>query len=47
MGGTELDHVRDAFASNFVAPTGPQLDAFKRVMSERMGGRHCVALSSG
>lgn len=47
MGGAELDHVHAAFASNFVAPTGPQLAAFETALSDRLEGCHCVALASG
>ena len=48
MGGTERDYVSEAFDSNFVAPLGPQLDAFERSVSDYLGGGlHCVGLSSG
>ncbi|WP_276270513.1 DegT/DnrJ/EryC1/StrS family aminotransferase [Tsuneonella mangrovi] len=48
MGGTEQDHVAEAFASNFIAPLGPQLDAFERKFEEYLGGGvHCAGLSSG
>jgi pyridoxal phosphate-dependent aminotransferase EpsN len=48
MGGTERSYVNDAFDSNFVAPLGPQLNAFEQVVSEYLGGGlHCVGLSSG
>ena len=47
MGGTELDFVKQAFASNFIAPVGPQLAEFERAFSELTGFKHCLALSSG
>lgn len=48
MGGAEIGYVEKAFESNFVAPIGPQLDAFEAVVSDYLGaGFHCVALSSG
>lgn len=48
MSGREEKYVKQAFASNFVAPIGPQLDAFEDVLCEYLGGSvHCVALSSG
>ncbi len=48
MGGTERDHVNAAFDSNFVAPLGPQLNAFEQSVSDYLGGGlHCVGLSSG
>ncbi len=37
----------DAFDSNWVAPVGPDLDAFEAQVAERVGVRHAVALSSG
>ena len=47
MGGDEIQFVQKAFESNFIAPLGPQVDAFEREFSEYTGIRHCVALSSG
>ncbi|MCK8604349.1 aminotransferase class I/II-fold pyridoxal phosphate-dependent enzyme [Syntrophobacteraceae bacterium DRH4] len=39
--------VREAFESNFIAPLGPQVDAFEREFSDYTGIEHCVAVSSG
>lgn len=48
MSGHEQTWVAKAFASNYVAPLGPQLDAFEAVVSDYLGGSlHCVGLSSG
>lgn len=48
MGGSEEEYVRKAFASNFVAPIGPQLTAFEKAVADYLGdGVFCVALSSG
>lgn len=48
MSGLEEKYVAEAFATNFVAPIGPQLDTFEATVSEYLGGGvHCVALSSG
>jgi len=48
MSGLEQQRVAEAFASNFVAPLGPQLDAFEMTVSEYLGEKlHCVGLSSG
>ena len=48
MGGQEIDFVTQAFESNFIAPVGPQLNAFEQAVSRYLGGGlHCVALSSG
>jgi pyridoxal phosphate-dependent aminotransferase EpsN len=48
MSGNEEKCVADAFASNFVAPLGPQLDAFEASVKEYIEADvHCVGLSSG
>ena len=48
MSGYERLHVAEAFASNFVAPLGPQLDAFESSVRDYLGADvHCVGLSSG
>lgn len=48
MSGHEEARVAEAFASNFVAPLGPQLDAFEAKIKEYLGADvHCVGLSSG
>ena len=39
--------VQEAFESNYIAPLGPQVDAFEREFAEYVGIKHCVALSSG
>jgi len=48
MSGYEEPRVAEAFASNFVAPLGPQLDAFEAAVRDYLGADlHCVGLSSG
>lgn len=47
MGGQELDFVREAFASNYIAPLGPMVDAFEREFAAYTGIPHCLALASG
>jgi dTDP-4-amino-4,6-dideoxygalactose transaminase len=47
MGGEEMRFVREAFESNYIAPLGPQVDAFEREFAEYVGIKHCVAVSSG
>src|SRR5512139_2707173 len=46
MGGAEERYVREAFASNWLSTVGPNLDAFERAFTERIG-RPAVALASG
>ncbi len=47
LGGDELELVHEAFASNYIAPLGPQVDAFEREFCAYLGVEHAVALSSG
>ncbi|HMQ66321.1 MAG TPA: DegT/DnrJ/EryC1/StrS family aminotransferase [Arachnia sp.] len=39
--------VARAMASGWIAPLGPELDAFEHELAEYCGRRHAVALSSG
>jgi len=47
MGGEEMGFIKEVFESNYIAPLGPQVDAFEREFAEYVGINHCVALSSG
>ncbi len=47
MSGEEFRFVQEAFDSNYIAPLGPQVDAFEREFEEYVGIRHCAAVSSG
>jgi len=47
MGGEELNFVKEAFDSNYVAPLGTMVDAFEREFSKKVGIPCAVALSSG
>ena len=47
MSGEELEFVKHAFASNWIAPLGPQVDAFEAEMAEYVGVSHAAALASG
>jgi pyridoxal phosphate-dependent aminotransferase EpsN len=47
MSGRELELIQDAFASNWIAPLGPHVDAFERELCATVGARAGVALSSG
>ena len=47
MSGLEERRVAEAFASNYVAPIGPQIDEFESVVADYLGADvYCVALSS-
>lgn len=48
MGTAEFEFVREAFATNWVAPVGPHVDAFEREFAAVVGGGvHAAALASG
>ena len=47
MSGREIDFVNEAFASNYIAPLGPQVDAFEQEFAEKIGAKYALALSSG
>ncbi|MHC1751086.1 DegT/DnrJ/EryC1/StrS family aminotransferase [Humidesulfovibrio sp.] len=47
LGGSEQARVAEAFASNYIAPLGPQVDAFEAAFAEATGIAHCLAVSSG
>jgi dTDP-4-amino-4,6-dideoxygalactose transaminase len=47
MSGNELRYIEQAFASNYIAPLGPMVDAFEREFSAYTGLPYCVALTSG
>ena len=47
LGSLELGFVQEAFASNWVAPVGPHIDAFEREMATQTGRAGALALSSG
>jgi len=47
VGETERALLLEAFDSNWIAPTGPHVDAFEREFAARVGVAAAVALSSG
>ena len=47
MGGEELELVKEAFASNWIAPLGPHVDGFEKELARFTGVAHAAALSSG
>lgn len=47
MSGKELDYIREVFRSNWIAPLGPQVDAFEREFAEQVGANAALAVSSG
>lgn len=47
IGADELALVQEAFASNWIAPLGPHVDAFEKEFAQATGSAHAAALSSG
>ncbi len=47
LGEYEREFVEEAFRTNWIAPLGPNVDAFERELAERVGVRHAAAVSSG
>jgi dTDP-4-amino-4,6-dideoxygalactose transaminase len=47
VGDEERRMLLQAFDSNWIAPTGPDVDAFEHELAEKTGAAHAVALSSG
>lgn len=47
VGSTERDLLLAAFDANWIAPVGPDLDAFEEEFAARIGVEHAVALASG
>ncbi len=47
MSGRENRYINEAFRTNWVAPLGPNVDAFEKEFAAKVGAKHAVALSSG
>ena len=47
MSGGEMKYVNEAFDKNWVAPLGPNVDAFEESLARYCGVKHAAALSSG
>lgn len=47
MGAQESEFVKEAFATNWIAPLGPHVDGFERELATHTGVRDAAALSSG
>ena len=48
MGGTEQNYVNEAFDTNWIAPLGPNVNAFEKAIKDELGNAvHVAALSSG
>ena len=47
MSGLEKQHIESAFAENWIAPLGPNVDAFEQEVAQLVGAKGALALSSG
>jgi pyridoxal phosphate-dependent aminotransferase EpsN len=47
LGDRELAYVHEAFKTNWIAPVGPNVDAFETEFCQTIGTRHGAAVSSG
>ena len=47
MGDRELEFVKEAFDTNWIAPVGPHVDAFEQEFCQVVGTSHAAAVSSG
>jgi dTDP-4-amino-4,6-dideoxygalactose transaminase len=47
MGRSEMEFIEEAFRTNWIAPLGPNVDAFEREIAELLDVKHAAALSSG
>ena len=47
LNGEEIDFIKDAIDSNWIAPLGPHVDAFENEVADYVGVKQAAALSSG
>lgn len=47
LGTNELQYVNEAFATNWIAPLGPHVNAFEQGLQDLTQSKHAAALSSG
>ena len=45
--GYEQEYIKEAFATNWIAPLGANVDAFERELADKVGAKYAAALSSG
>ena len=45
--GFELEFVKHAFETNWIAPLGPNVNAFETELAEMIGSKHAAAITSG
>jgi dTDP-4-amino-4,6-dideoxygalactose transaminase len=45
--GYEMQYIKEAFDTNWIAPLGPNVDEFEKELAGKVGAKHAAALSSG
>jgi dTDP-4-amino-4,6-dideoxygalactose transaminase len=45
--GYEMQYIKEAFDTNWIAPLGPNVDEFEKEFAAKVGAKHAAALSSG
>ena len=45
--GYEMEYIKDAFETNWIAPLGKNVDEFEKEFAEKVGAKYAVALNSG
>ena len=45
--GYEMEYIKEAFSTNWIAPLGKNVDEFEKEFADRVGSKHAVAVSSG
>ena len=47
LNGKEVDYIREALDSNWIAPAGPHLDLFEKKLADHAGVKQSLAVNSG
>ncbi|NLX90368.1 MAG: aminotransferase class I/II-fold pyridoxal phosphate-dependent enzyme [Firmicutes bacterium] len=45
--GYEMQYIKEAFDTNWIAPLGPNVNEFEKEFAKKVGAKHAAALSSG
>jgi len=45
--GYEMQYIKEAFDTNWIAPLGPNVDEFEKELAAKVGAKYAAALSSG
>ena len=45
--GYEMQYIKEAFETNWIAPLGANVDSFEREFAEKVGAKHAAALTTG